>query len=106
MTTVAGAGGLKVSVATVGGGWQVRPVGEIDCATADQLRAALDAADGPVVLDCSGVAFIDAAGLGVVASASKSGRTMLLIGTSAFLRRVLHMVGMEDLVAADSLHDE
>ncbi|MFF8034721.1 STAS domain-containing protein [Streptomyces sp. NPDC016626] len=41
-------------------------VGEIDMTNTDALSAALDAVHGPVVLDLTGVEYLDSAGLNVL----------------------------------------
>ena len=67
----------------------VRVAGEVDIDTVPALRASLGAAirsGGPVVLDLSGVTFMDSSGFGVLAAAQRQagvlGGTLRLRGVS------------------------
>lgn len=53
-------------------------VGEIDLSNADALARALDATPGPVVLDLTGVGYLDSAGLNVLFA--RAPRLRLVVG--------------------------
>jgi len=74
----------------------VRLAGEIDVQTAGQLRETLDELSRglhDVVLDMSGVEFMDSAGLGLLLSARKRGR-ITLRGLSDRAVRLMQMTGL------------
>lgn len=85
--------------------------GEIDLLTAPALGALLNALiDGghaEIILDARKVAFIDASGLGVIASAAARlrpvGGVFTIRSPSAMLRRLLDMTAMNQLIAEDPL---
>jgi anti-sigma B factor antagonist len=84
--------------------------GEIDLATADQLRAALHdamAADPSVILDMEGVTFIDASGLRVVLNAANSlnGGRRLTLTNARLAARLLALVGLSDLPSIELQND-
>ena len=76
--------------------------GDIDPHTAPTLREELEAVDGPVVLDLSGVAFVDSSGLRVLLEAntrrSDSGG-IAIRNPSDVVRRVLDLSGLSDVFA-------
>ncbi|HWR23159.1 MAG TPA: anti-sigma factor antagonist [Feifaniaceae bacterium] len=86
---------------------KVRLSGELDHHSADRVREALDAliADATVkdlVLDLSGVSFMDSSGLGVVlgryrALSARGGR-LLLSGVPANIDRIFRLSGLYALV--------
>ena len=76
--------------------------GEIDIATAAQLRdrlAPLAAGARPVIADLTGVTFIDAAGLGVLAGAAgkaaASGGSLHVVATRHQVRRLFTITGLD-----------
>jgi anti-anti-sigma factor len=78
--------------------------GELDCATADQLRAAITALlNGGDVhaigLDLRGLGFIDSTGIGTLVVAQRIsaqvGVRLRLIAVSAFAARVLGVLGVD-----------
>lgn len=76
--------------------------GEIDIATAGQLEAALGQAlarDPTVVVDMTGVLFIDAAGLRVLLEAAETlnGASPLRIRNAPLVERLLTLVGLGDV---------
>jgi anti-anti-sigma factor len=80
----------------------LRVAGEVDLASAQQLREALRHAvsvDRSVVVDMKGVAFIDAAGLRVVLEAAESlnGAGPLTLRHAPLVARLLKLVGLSDL---------
>src|SRR5262245_10260112 len=79
----------------------VRVTGELDLAGAPRLEAVLAGLDGDVEIDCSGLDFIDAAGLRVFRSAHDAcaarGCSLVLVDPSPAVARLVQIVGMEDL---------
>jgi anti-anti-sigma factor len=78
--------------------------GELDIATADQayayLRDVVDNQPGPVAIDLAGLAFCDAAGLGVLARAAgharRSRRTLTLKSARPSLLRIMRITGLDE----------
>ncbi|MFG1922592.1 STAS domain-containing protein [Cryptosporangium sp. NPDC048952] len=78
--------------------------GDLDMQTGPLLLSAIDSllppADGPVVLDCSTLRFIDARGLSALlrahAALAASGRDLGLMNPSDALRRILTATGLND----------
>jgi anti-sigma B factor antagonist len=92
---------LEFQRESVGAPGVVRVVGEIDLATAPQLRTLLgeliDAGAAQVVLDCSGLEFLDSSGIGVlVAARSRLGDdgALVLVAPPAHVRKVLDITGV------------
>jgi len=80
--------------------------GEIDIATADQLRTALEESLSTypnVVVDMAGVTFFDASGLRVVlqVAASLDGAGPLTLLNAPRVERVLELVGLGNLPSID-----
>ena len=76
--------------------------GEIDLATADQLRAALEkalSAHPNVVVDMAGVSFFDAAGLRVVLqlAQARNGNGPLTLLNARRVAWVLELIGLSDV---------
>jgi anti-sigma B factor antagonist len=79
--------------------------GDVDVATSPQLRAELQSAiDGgakEVVVDVTGMDFIDSAGLGVLIGALKRAREanagLVLRGVQPSPRKVLGITGLDDM---------
>jgi anti-anti-sigma factor len=73
--------------------------GELDLAGVPRLHSALAGLDGDVQLDCSGLEFIDAAGLGAFLKAreacSARGRKLVLVNPSAAVDRLLRLVELD-----------
>lgn len=79
--------------------------GEVDAHTADQVRAAIDAAITPgarLVVDLSGVSFLDSTGLGVFVTALKHLReqdgSLELVVTSPRVMKVFQLTGLDVLI--------
>ena len=80
--------------------------GELDCASAPHLRKHIGQAltDGTtrLVLDLTGVSFLDAVGLGALIGANRQlrerGGKLELRGTRRPVQRVLEITGLEDLL--------
>jgi anti-sigma B factor antagonist len=109
---------LAVSSERVPGGWLVDVAGEVDLHTAPQLRAALDeatrddTAEAPpgVVVDLTGVGFIDSTGLGEIVGAHKAlsrrdGQLHLAV-TSPRVQRLLTLTGLDELLPVHASRDE
>ena len=83
------------------GSMVVRAVGEVDLSTTEDLAAAVRpwlADGGSVVLDLSGVEFIDSSGLGTLVQlrkeAARNGASMTLAGVGASTYRLLEVTGL------------
>ena len=83
------------------------PAGELDLATADELKAVLageTSAGGQVVLDLSPVTFMDATALGVIVGAAnqlaRKGGRLTLTGATPPIERVLHLTGLHTMLVA------
>ena len=83
--------------------------GEIDIETAERLRDAIEPHMGPrqtIVLDLSGVQFMDSSCLTVLVQArgalTKDGGSLVLRNPSQMARRVLSITGIEFILAEDA----
>lgn len=79
----------------------IRLSGELDCATADQLRDAIrEAGDTAkrLTLDLTGLGFIDPAGARPITEAACGGHRVTLRGANPTLRRVLTLLELDGLV--------
>ncbi|MBG0833076.1 STAS domain-containing protein [Planomonospora sp. ID67723] len=81
-----------------------RVSGEIDISTAPVLHARLQSAltaGGRLLVDLSGVTFMDARGLGTLVAVNNTARelggTVQLIGVPAAVRRLLRLTGLNRL---------
>lgn len=82
----------------------LKPVGALTAADAQTFRTkvceAADAALGRVVVDASGVPFVDSPGLEALLTVSEqlgaAGRSLKLCGVSPTLREVLELTGLAD----------
>ncbi len=109
---------LAVSSERVPGGWLVVVAGEVDLHTAPRLRAALDAVtdgspdeeSGDVVVDLTGVGFIDSTGLGELVGAHKAlarrDATLHLAVTSDRILRLLALTGLDEMLEVHRSRDE
>jgi anti-anti-sigma factor len=96
---------LQIGVERVGRDEVVVAVrGELDCATADQLRAAITAllnrgGTAAIGLDLRGLDFIDSTGIGTLVVAHRIchqvGVRMRLTAVNAFTARILGVVGVD-----------
>lgn len=82
-------------------------VGELDIETGPELRDHVAAIEGDIEVDCSGLAFVDAAGLGVFVSAHKQcdaqGWKFVLVEPSPWLLRLLDITGLDELLHVRSI---
>jgi anti-anti-sigma factor len=76
--------------------------GELDLATAPELWACFLDLNGDIEVDCSGLDFTDAAGLGVFVQAhtrcEQAGAKLMLIDPSAFVLRVIEVAKLDSLL--------
>jgi anti-sigma B factor antagonist len=103
---------LRAAVTQSGETAVVTLTGELDLATADGLRARLvqvldgDPPPARVVLDASGLDFLDAAGISVLLSAQRSlaarGGQLCLREPSRIVRRVVRVLQLEQLLPLES----
>jgi anti-anti-sigma factor len=81
---------------------RVRLVGELDLAGAPELRACLAGVEGDIEVDCSGLTFIDAAGLGVFVAAHHAcearGVRLLVVDPPACMLKVLALTELDALL--------
>ena len=91
MSFVTGVEGSEPTVVTLSG--------ELDLATAPELRDRLASIEGDVEVDCSELQFVDAIGLGVFVSAHKrcdeQGWKLVLVEPSPMLLRLLGITGLD-----------
>jgi anti-anti-sigma factor len=73
----------------------VRISGEVDLASVRRLEDALDLIDGPLVVDCSRLEFIDVAGLRALAEAAVAHRSVTLRHASPSLVRLVTTLGFD-----------
>lgn len=100
---------FAISVNQEDGGVVVAPHGEIDIATAPQLREAiaraLDADVSSLVIDLADVPFIDSTAVHVFSTTARrlwaSGGTFRLRSVTPGARRVLELVGLLDAFGVD-----
>ena len=80
----------------------VRLMGELDLAGAPELRTALAALDGDVELDCSGLDFIDGAGLWALLQGLEAcearGAKLVLVNPSPAVDRLLGIVALDTVL--------
>lgn len=102
--------GFYVEISHDGHTVVLRLEGELDTATARELRAALVTAMATdataVVLDLSGLSFIDSTGIAVFLAAShqaeRLGRSLTLRSPGRMVLKVLHLTGIDRLLAIDN----
>jgi stage II sporulation protein AA (anti-sigma F factor antagonist) len=92
--------GLRLDVEQDGDATLVRAAGEVDIATAPQLRECIQALAGVVVVDLSGVTFLDSSGINALIGSknhlSESGGGLRLRGVQPPVRTVLAATGLSD----------
>ena len=112
MTSDATDGGFDIQATFVGFVAVLVLHGEVDLTTAPQLRAYLDEAIDQghrlVVVDLSGLGFMDGSGLRVIDSSARrlrlTGGSLSIRSPSPMVRRLLALVGLADLVR-DERHE-
>ena len=100
---------FSTEVAQTGDATVIYVRGEIDVATCERLRDALEPHLGPnqsVILDLAGVEFIDSSGLHVLEQArgklTADGGSLILRNPSEAAHRLLTVTKTEDLLQADA----
>ena len=103
------ADGFSTEVALEGDATVIHVRGEIDVATCERLRDAIEPHLGPqqmLILDLSGVEFMDSACLKVLVQArgtlTADGGSLFLRNPSLAAHRVLSVTGLEDLLQTDA----
>lgn len=92
---------LEINVEISDGHTVCRPVGELDAFTVGQFREALSEIGGPtqLLIDLSGVPFLDSAGLGAliggVRRAREVGGDVAVYGARPAVARLLHTTGFD-----------
>jgi anti-sigma B factor antagonist len=80
----------------------VQAQGELDLAGASALVSVLTDRDGDVELDCSGLEFIDAAGVGAIVRAHQAsearGAKLVLVDLSKPVVRVLRLMNLDTVL--------
>lgn len=96
---------FSTEVTQVDGATVIHVHGEIDMATCEHLRDALEPHLGPqqsIVLDLSGVRFMDSSCLNVLVQArgtlTADGGSLILRNPSSIARRILSAAGIQDLL--------
>lgn len=88
---------LQVSISTEDS-WCVATVsGDIDMATAPLLEKKCAGGGDRLVLDMSGVRFIDSSGLRALFEINKSSERLVLLKPSAVVKRLLSLTEMSDM---------
>lgn len=95
---------LQISKTTDGGWAIVSASGEVDVATSPELLAALEDAStrsGKLIIDLSGVTFMDSTGLGVVVQAKRAFEAddaLRLVVKEANVRKVFEVTGLDSVL--------
>lgn len=101
---------FNVEVTSIDGWVVVAVTGELDVATAPRLRGQMvevaTAGGLGVILDLTGVEFIDSTGLGVIVGSLKRlrglGGDLRLVGADPGVRRVFEMTGLDTVMPLHS----
>jgi anti-sigma B factor antagonist len=80
----------------------VRLMGELDIAGVQQVSARLEEGNRDVELDCAGLTFIDASGLGLFLTAQAAcherGGELFIVSPSRCVVRLLELTGLENVL--------
>ena len=96
--------GLSIDMVHLDGHVLLTIVGEVDLATAASFGAAIDQGiqqAGKVVLDLSGVTFMDSSGLNVLVAAAGPGRatdSVLIRKAPRSIHRLLSITGLDEVI--------
>jgi anti-sigma B factor antagonist len=101
--------GFSTTVTRDGDATLISVTGEIDIATCERLRDAIEPHLGPqqtIILDLSGVEFMDSSFLNVLVQArgtlTADGGSLLLRNPSVAAHRLVTISGLEDLLQTDA----
>jgi anti-sigma B factor antagonist len=85
----------------------IRLQGELDVLTAPLLAEKLNEANSEIVVDLADLAFLDARGLGTLASASaraeRHGDHLVVINPDPLMERMFKITGLDHLLSASDL---
>jgi len=88
------------------GGGHLRLFGELDASEVHRVRSCLVGVGGDVELECSGLRFIDASGLGLFVELDTACRArrakLLIINPSRYVARLLELTGLDSLVTSEA----
>jgi anti-anti-sigma factor len=80
----------------------LRLSGELDLAGVPEVLGQLDEADGDIELDCSGLSFMDASGLGLFLTIHRAcedrGAKLVLVDPSAWVVRLVDLVDLRSVL--------
>ena len=83
----------------------IRLEGDLDLASAHELRAVLRDVGGDTTVDCSCLTFIDSSGISVLLGAHRrleaEGHTLRLVGMSPTVRRPVELAGLDKVLVLD-----
>jgi|SRR5438270_4304991 len=83
----------------------IRLDGELELASAHELRAVLRDVASDTTVDCSGLTFIDSSGISVLLGAHRrleaEGHTLRLVGMSPTVRRAVELAGLDKVFVLD-----
>lgn len=105
---------LAITVGQTGGAALVVPEGNLDSVDAERMKRVLglliDDGHSRVVVDLSGVVYIDSAGLGALIAAMKQARAaggdLKLCGLQSEIRSILDMTGLSQRISVHGSRDE
>jgi anti-sigma B factor antagonist len=84
---------------------QLRLFGELDASEVPRVRACLVDVAGDIELDCSGLTFIDAAGVGLFVElhteCQARNAKLLIINPSPCVIRILELTGLESMLTTE-----
>ena len=93
---------FRMETGQIGGTDVVRIYGELDLVHADEVRLALEAAPGNVVVDLSELEFIDSTGLSSVLVARRHvegrGKSLEIRGARGAVRKLFEAAGLADVL--------
>ena len=103
---------LEINIDVSEGHTVCRPVGELDAFTVGQFREALSEIGGPtqLLIDLSGVPFLDSAGLGAliggVRRSREAGGDVAVYGARPAVARLLHTTGFDRVASVSDSEQE
>jgi anti-sigma B factor antagonist len=86
----------------------VRLSGELDIVTAPELENALCSANSEIIVDLADLAFMDASGLGVLASIGareeRRGDRLVIVNANPLAQRMFELTGLDHLLSGSDAH--